>query len=174
MEQSAEGLISPVTMMRTSLFLFVTAMLVAPVASAQTEPADAEAQSCPRGRTSIYYASGEATPSEEAQSLIQRVSDNASACQPDGIDLVTRIDTRVDGDKAVSLALQRLGSVAEDLVARGFPSDRIRVAAQAANEFAPPGLGEVEVIFRKAKEAADDVAAPPTTAAPARGAPDSI
>ena len=115
--------------------------------------------SCPRGRLSIYFASGETKTSPEAVVLIDRISETAASCQPDGIDLVARIDKRVDGDQAMSFALARLAAVSDDLVAKGVSVDRIRVAAQAAGMPPETQLNQIDVIFRKA-DPTPEVAAP--------------
>lgn len=156
--------------MRTFKFLCAIAVLAlsGTGAGAQTVPASSEYASCPRGRLSIYFASGDTTASPQALVLIDRVSETASSCHADGIDLVARVDTRVDGENAMSLALARLNAVSADLVAKGVPVERIRVAAQAAKGPSAP-LIQIDVLFRKTSETVDDVAGPPP--APERVAP---
>ena len=151
-----------VTMMRTvGFFAAAAAVFVSGVgAGAQTVSSASEYVSCPRGRLSIYFASGETKTSPEAVVLIDRISETAASCQPDGIDLVARIDKRVDGDQAMSLALARLAAVSDDLVAKGISVDRIRVAAQAAGMTPETQLNQIDVIFRKSGDVADDVASP--------------
>jgi len=158
-------------MMRFSRFLGVTLALVlsGTAALAQAPSTTSEFASCPRGRLSIYFASGDATASPQALVLLGRISETAASCHPDGIDLVARIDSRVDGERAMSLALARLSAVAADLVANGVPVERIRVAAQAGKGTAAPSLTQIDVLFRKAGETVDDVASPPP--APERVAP---
>lgn len=149
--------------MRIPGFLCAAAALVlsGTVAGAQTPTASSEFASCPRGRLSIYFASGDTTASPQALDLLGRISETAASCHPDGIDLVARIDSRVDGEQAMSLALARLTAVAADLVANGVPVERIRVAAQAGKGAAAPSLTQIDVLFRKAGETIDDVASPP-------------
>lgn len=142
--------------------------LVGAGAGAQTVSSAPEYVSCPRGSLSIYFASGETVASPQARALIERISETAASCQPDGIDLVARIDSRVDGERAVSLALTRLSAIADDLVAKGVSAERIRVAAQAGGSPAP-SLNQIDVLFRKAGESRDAVAVPPP--APIRVAP---
>lgn len=151
-----------VTMMRTFGYLAASAaVFVSGVgAAAQTASSASEYASCPRGRLSIYFASGETKTSPEAIILIDRISETAASCQPDGIDLVARVDKRVDGDQAMSLALARLAAVSDDLVAKGFSVDRIRVAAQAVGMTPETQLNQIDVIFRKTGNGADDVASP--------------
>lgn len=122
--------------------------------SAGVEPA------CPHGRLSIYYASGEADASPQAEALIGLISDHAARCNADGVDLIARIDTRVDGENALSLALERLGAVAANLAAKGVPVERMRIAAQAAKTPASSSIAEVDVIFRKSSAETPEVAAP--------------
>lgn len=154
---------SPLTMKRITVFAAL-ALASLPVlgASAQSLAPQADAPPCPSEPLAIYYASGEAAISAEGSLLLGRVGGRAIACQPDSIDLITRIDSGVDGERAVELALARLSSVAADLVAQGVPSESIRVAARAGRDVFPPGLSEVEIHFRKAGNAADDVGTGPS------------
>ena len=158
-------------MMRIPGILGVAAALVltGAGAGAQTASSASEYVSCPRARLSIYFASGEATASPEALTLLGRISETAASCQPDGIDLVARIDSRVDGDQAMALALARLSAVADDLVAKGVAVERIRVAAQSAGVMYAPTLNQIDVLFRKSGEMPDEVVSPPSP--PARTAP---
>jgi hypothetical protein len=139
-------------------------------AGAQTRVSPSEYVSCPRARLSIYFASGETTATPEALALIGRISETAADCQPDGIDLVARVDSRVDGDRALALALTRLSEVADDLVEQGIQVERIRVAAQASGG-AASAITQIDVLFRKsAVEVPDDVVAPPTNSITTSGA----
>lgn len=158
-------------MMRIAGFIgaFCVAVLSGAGASAQTVSSASEYVSCPRGRLSIYFASGETAASPEAEALIGRISETAANCQPDGIDLVARIDARVDGDRAVTLALARLAAVADDLIAQGVAVERIRVAAQTTGAVLGSTLNQIDVLFRKSGETADDVASPPPTVRTAPG-----
>lgn len=162
-------------MLRISGFIgssLLSAVLVASGA-AQTAPRDSEIESCPRGGLSVYYARGEASPSEQALLLIARIGDEASRCQPAGIDLVTEIDSNRDGEGAIRLAMARLNNVAETLVAGGYPVDRIRLAAQASAEHdMRPPMGGITVYFRQSGLEADDASspAPARVATPARDA----
>ncbi len=141
-------------------------LLVGAAAGAQTRTSPSEYVSCPRARLSIYFPSGESTASPEALALIGRIGETAANCQPDGIDLVARVDARVDGDRALALALARLSEVADDLVEQGIAVERIRVAAQASGG-AASAISQIDILFRKsANEMADEVAAPPETTAP--------
>ena len=133
-------------------------------ALAQTSPAAITSAVCPSGLLSVYYARGEATPSEETVSLIGRIGADAAACQPDGIDLVTQVDNAGEED-AVPLALARLGNVASELIASGVPADRIRLTARPGGASTSP-MGEVSVIFRKRVSGPDDAAAPARPAQP--------
>lgn len=139
-------------------------------AMAQTSAVDSGEVSCPGGRLSIYYARGDATASDQALVLIARIGEAAAQCQPDGIDLITEINAANDGEdaRAVSLALARLSNVAEALIAEGVSAGRIRVAAvNDANDIGSP-MGEVGVMFRKSRVAADDASSPAPAPAPAR------
>ena len=130
-------------------------------AAAQLPKHDSDAASCPRGGLSVYYARGEATPSEQARLLISRIGDEAARCQPEGIDLVTEIDTEREGGRAIGLAMARLNNVAEALVAGGYPADRIRLAAQAdAKVDMRPPMGGITVYFRQPIREAGDASAP--------------
>lgn len=125
----------------------------------QSTASESDYTSCPRGRLAIYFASGDTTASPQAEALIGRVSEAAATCQPDGIDLIAHIDARVDGDRAVAVALARLNTVAGDLIAQGVPVERIRVAAQAGLSPAAPTLNQIEILFRKSDDTTDNVAA---------------
>lgn len=144
-------------------------------AAAQTAPVDASLAACSGERLSVYYARGEATPTRQAVDLIVHISEEASRCKPDGIDLVTDIDTSAEGGdrQAVALALARLNSVAEALIANGVPADRIRMAASPDADVMHPPMGEVSVSFRKATVNAGDAAAPNPALVP-REKPDRI
>ena len=136
-------------------------LLTGTVAGAQTRVSPSEYVSCPHARLSIYFASGETTATPEALALIGRIGEAAADCQPDGIDLVARVDARVDGDRALALALARLAEVADDLVEQGVAVERIRVAAQASGG-AASAINQIDILFRKsASETPEEVAAPP-------------
>ncbi len=126
---------------------------------------DASADLCPRNALKIYFASGDVIASPQAEALIGKIGETASSCLPDNIDLVAHFDTVADGDRAVSVALERLSRVAADLVSRGISSDRIRIAARAARvgEVPASSLNQIDVLFRKA----DPAAAEPDEAPPA-------
>jgi hypothetical protein len=101
----------------------------------------------------VYFASGATTATPQVATLIGRIGDAAASCEADRIDLVAHIDPGVDGDGAAALALERLKLMMRDLVARGLPVERIRFAAQAADEDAPiAGFSQVDVMFRKAED----------------------
>ncbi|RYG33066.1 MAG: hypothetical protein EON93_10195 [Burkholderiales bacterium] len=139
-------------------------------AGAQTRVSPSEYVSCPRARLAIYFASGETTATPEALALIGRIGETAANCQPDGIDLVAQVNSRVDGDRAMALALARLSEVAEDLVEQGISVDRIRVAAQASGGAGSP-INQIDVVFRKTSaEVADEVVAPPKSPTAPSGA----
>ena len=152
---------------------FASAMLAS--ADAQITPADAAPAACSGERLSIYYKRGEAEATSQALDLIAHISDEASRCKPAGIDLVTDIDTSAEGgDKqAIALALARLNSVAEALIANGVPADRIRMAASPDADVMHPPMGEVGVVFRKSTVAAGDASAPAPRPAPARLIPET-
>lgn len=164
-------------MMRLPALLYSSLVAVVVSASAAGQPVTAGPTSasgettCPQGRLSIYYASRDVVVSQQAQALIGLISEHAMACHADGLDLIARIDTRIDGDGALAIALQRLGDVASELIARGVPADRLRIAAQSASGLAAPNLNQVDVLFRKA-DPADAVAA--QAASPRPGPSDSI
>jgi hypothetical protein len=111
------------------------------------------ASDCPAGPVAVYFASGATTATPQVATLIGRIGDAAASCEADRIDLVAHIDPGVDGDGAAALALERLKLMMKDLVARGLPVERIRFAAQAADEDAPiAGFSQVDVMFRKAED----------------------
>ena len=140
------------------------------VAGAQTRVSPSEYVSCPHARLLIYFASGQTTATPEALALIGRIGETAASCQPDGIDLVARVDSRVDGDRALALALARLSEVADDLVEQGVSVERIRVAAQAAGGTAA-AINQIDVLFRKtSSEVVDEVAAPTKSSTAPSGA----
>lgn len=156
---------------RLAFLGFLTVLLLSgAVAGAQTRVSPSEYVSCPRARLSIYFASGETTATPEALTLIGRIGETAANCQPDGIDLVARVDARVDGDRALALALARLSEVADDLVEQGVSVERIRVAAQASGGTAS-AINQIDVLFRKSTaEVADDIVAPPKSPTAPSGA----
>jgi hypothetical protein len=105
--------------------------------------------------------------------LIARIGDEALRCQPDGIDIVTEIDTDRDGDDAIRLAMARLNNVADNLVAGGYPIQRIRLAARSStqSDIRTP-MGGITVYFRQSSAEAGNAssAAPARAFAPALGA----
>lgn len=128
--------------------------------------------SCPRTPLSIYFASGDVTASPQAEELLGRIGETLNSCAPDRIDLIAHIDASVDGARAVTVALQRLNMVAGDLVARGLPADRIRVAARAPEAGEPVvGPNQINILFRKAESAAEAEAPTPVSQPPARTVP---
>jgi hypothetical protein len=141
------------------------------VAAQQVEPR--ETVHCPGGSVSVYFASGEAELTSEGRQLVSRLAEQAVACQPEGIDLVTLINTDIDGDHAVGLALARLDDISRDLISRGISPASIRVAARPGRDVFPPGMNEVEVIFRKGVSGAGD-ASTRKPATPLRVSPDAI
>jgi hypothetical protein len=139
--------------------------LVVAVAGAFLLPASATAQkaaseaSCPRAPVSIYFASGDVNGSPEALALLVRIGDTATRCEADTIDLIAHIDPQADGDRAVTVALERLNKVARDLIGRGLPAGRIRIAARAPEPGEPvAGPNQINVVIRKSEDAP---AAPP-------------
>jgi hypothetical protein len=164
-------------MVRSRALLFATCVSLATLASAvaQTAPVDASLAACSGERLSVYYARGEATVTKQSIEFIGHISDEASRCNPDGIDLVTNIDTSAEGGgrEAVALALARLNSVAEVLIANGVPADRIRMAASPDADMMRPPMGEVGVSFRKSNVGAGEAAAPKLSPAPPQR-PDNI
>ena len=141
------------------------------VAAQQVAPR--ETAHCPGGSVSVYFASGEATLTSEGRQLVSRLAEQAAACQPEGIDLVTLINTDIDGDHAVALALARLDDISRDLISRGISPGSIRVAARPGRDVFPAGMNEVEVIFRKSAPAAGE-ASTQQPATPLKVSPDTI
>ena len=144
-------------------------------ANAQTSAADAAPAACTGDRLSIYYKRGEAEATSQALDLIAHISREASRCKPDGIDLVTDIDTSAEGgDKqAIGLALARLNNVAEALIANGVPAARIRMAASPDADVMHPPMGEVGVMFRKSVVAAGEASTPAPRKAPPKLVPET-
>jgi hypothetical protein len=149
------------------------ACAIAPgVAAQQVEPRGGPG--CPSGAVSIYFASGEARLTAEGRQLVTRLADQAAACQHDGIDLVTLINTEVDGEHAIALSLARLDDISRDLIARGIAPESIRVAARPGRDVFPQGMSEVEMIFRKAVPAAAGEASTQRPPTPLKVSPDAI
>jgi hypothetical protein len=147
-------------MIRTYFLLMASVGLVVfafAFSGADAQTSAATSASCPRGALRIYFASGGVTASPQAQALMGKIGETATSCQPDRIDLVAHFDPSADGERAVAVALERLSTVAADLVSQGFSADRIRVAAQAvkASEVPVGRLNQVDVLFRKASETPD-------------------
>ena len=143
-------------MMRTlGIAAAIAAIHLVSAASAAAQTADPAAadDACPRNALKIYFASGDVNASPQAEALIGRIGETASTCGPDHLDLVAHFDIAVDGGRAVSVALERLARVADNLVAQGISADRIRVAARAvkAGEAATASLNQIDVLFRKAE-----------------------
>ena len=160
-------------MLRSLAFICAAAsisVVFAASVAAQTAPEAA----CPRAPLSIYFASGDVTASPQAQELLGRIGETLNSCAPDRIDLIAHINASVDGARAVTVALQRLNMVAGDLVARGLPADRIRVAARAPDAGEPVvGPNQINILFRKVEPAADvetpmPVSQPPTRTVPSQ------
>jgi hypothetical protein len=161
----------PITMLRLARISLLGGLVVLAAASAssQTPTSSPELGVCPGGAITIYYARGDAAPSQVARDLIGRVSEEARSCSPEGIDLVADISIDSEGDAAIALAMARLGGVAEALVAQGYPADRIRMAAHGGGETRAP-MGEITILFRKAPQAGSAVAAPAGARNPSRDA----
>lgn len=124
----------------------VTGVFLVP-AAAQAPP---EPAVCPAAPLSIYFASGDVTASPQAEVLMVRIGETAATCHADRIDLIAHIDAAVDGDRAVAVALERLTKVAGELVALGFPTERIRVAARAPEQGERVvGPNQIDVVIRK-------------------------
>ena len=172
----AGGALGAVTMMRSiSLFCAVSlASLSLAAAHAQIPAVETAPAACTGDRLSIYYKRGAAAATSQALDLIAHISDEASRCNPDGIDLVTDIDTSAEGgDKqAIALALARLNDVAAALIANGVPAGRIRMAASPDADIMHPPMGEVGVMFRKSVVAAADASTPPSRQARPQLLPD--
>jgi hypothetical protein len=117
---------------------------------AQTASDIPSESACPAAPLSIYFASGDVTGSLHTVVLIERIGETAANCQADRIDLVAHIDAKVDGDRAVAVALERLNNVANELVARGLPANRIQVAARASQrDELLAGPNQINVHIRK-------------------------
>lgn len=150
-------------MLRSFSLLCLTAICASTFAVAEAQTSRTETTStCASDRLSIYYARGEAKPTPQALEVIAHISSEASRCNPDGIDIVTDIDTSAEGgDKqAIALALARLHSVAEALIANGIPADRIRMAASPDADVMHPPMGEVGVVLRRNVVKPDEASAP--------------
>jgi hypothetical protein len=165
------GLLGAVTMNNRILNIAMVASFISlssaiGIADAQVASAlPAAAASCPRGPVSIYFAAGETTASPQAQALLGKIGETVGICQPDRIEVVARVFVDEngqddEGDMAMSLALKRLSLVADDLMARGLPADRIHVSALAAAPGTSPGPGlhQIEILFQKDGDLPD----PPT------------
>ena len=148
-------------MTRTFLLTSLAAGLMAFAAEAQTLSSVGPI-SCPRGAVKIYFATGDVAASPQAQALIGKIGETATSCEPDHIDLITRFDPGADGDRAITVALERLSTIVADLVSRGISVDRIRISAQAVKtgEYPAGHLNQVDVLFRKAGEGPDEIPPP--------------
>lgn len=151
---------------KMGLVIAAAGLVLAPAsASAQKSAQAASETSCPRAPVSIYFASGDVTGSPEAEALLVRIGDTAARCEADVIDLIAHIDPQADGDRAVTVALERLNKVARDLIARGLPTGRIRIAARAPDPGEPvAGPNQINVVIRKSEDA--QPAAPPSRLTP--------
>jgi hypothetical protein len=99
--------------------------LMAGAASHADTPAAPTA--CPRDPVSVYFAAGDITASPQTQAVLGKVKEAAGECAADRFDIVAHVDA-AEGDLALALALERLKSVADQLVALGLPAMQIRVA----------------------------------------------
>lgn len=150
-------------MLRSFFLLGAAAMLAGSVCDAGAQASLVDTPStCASERLSIYYARGEATPTAQALEVIAYIGSEASRCNPDGIDIVTDIDTSAEGGdgQAVALALARLHSVAAALISNGVPADRIRMAASPDADVMHPPMGEVGIMFRRDPVMPDHASAP--------------
>jgi outer membrane protein OmpA-like peptidoglycan-associated protein len=151
------------TMLRgIGLVIAAAGFFLAP-ATASAQTAQAAEASCPRAPVSVYFASGDVTGSPEAQALLVRIGDTAARCEADTIDLIAHIDPQADGDRAVTVALERLNKIARDLIARGLPAGRIRIAARAPEPGEPvAGPNQINVVIRKSEDAPPASPQPPS------------
>lgn len=158
---SGAAIAGAVTMLRLARLSFVSGAAVLAVASAVAQAPQIEPDSalCPRDALTVYYARGEAAPTDQARIILSRIGDDAKRCRPDAIDLVAGVNAEGEGAVALSLALARLNGVADALVKAGFPMERIRIAAQRQAGFRSSPMGEITVLFRHSA-GADDAAAP--------------
>jgi hypothetical protein len=161
--QALEAAVGVFTMLRKIGLVVAAAGLFLLPASAGAQTSSASEASCPRAPVSIYFASGDVTGSPEAHALLVRISDTATRCKADMIDLIAHIDPQADGDRAVTVALERLNKIARDLIARGLPAGRIRIAARAPEPGEPvAGPNQINVVIRKSEDAPPASPPPPS------------
>jgi hypothetical protein len=104
----------------------------------------ASPETCETPRVAVYFLHGEDSPTEGANAILSMAGEAAAQCETAVVGVVARFDPSAEGDLA--LALKRLASVAERLTGTGVPLDRIRLAAQPADEDNPAqGPGRIDI-----------------------------
>ena len=139
--------------------LGLLACLGAPLAIAETPPAQ-----CPAAKVSVYFAPGDTAASPQSEALIGRVSEAVTSCAPDTVYLLAHVDQN-EGERALSLALQRLERITRELVARGLSTDRIRTATSGQRtDNADVALRQVDILVSKQPITSEAEDPPPSRA----------
>jgi hypothetical protein len=118
--------------------------------------------SCPSGLVSIYFPESQSSPSRETEELLARVGQMAAECRPARVDIVARLDPD-EGDKAVSLALDRLSTVSRELTSHGLPALSIRLGTEDVSRSTGSRMHsrQVDILFRQSIPAGVEETAPP-------------
>jgi hypothetical protein len=123
-------------------------------ASARADTPKPAPSACPRGPVSIYFATGDVTPSPQTQAVLGKVSETAGDCAADRFDIVAHVDA-AEGEHALALALDRLKLVADELVLLGLPASQIRVATDTPDPDRRASVGhrQIDIRFWKGEDA---------------------
>jgi hypothetical protein len=103
---------------------------------------DAEPE-CLAPRIAVYFPEGQSAPTREAEDVLLRTAQAASACSTARVGVLASFDPT--GPDALTLTLARLAAVAERLQQAGVAADRIELLVRPTDASAGPGRIEVRV-----------------------------
>jgi hypothetical protein len=120
---------------------------------AETPSPGANASACPRGPVSIYFSTGDVTPSPQTQAVLSKIRETAGECAADRFEIVAHVDA-AEGEHALALALERLKRVADQLVSLGLPAAQIRLATDPPDTDRSADIGhrQMDIQFWKREE----------------------
>lgn len=137
------------------------------LAQAPADAAQLSGAECPVGPVSIYFASGDVTPSPQSRAVLDKIRHAADACATDQIEVVAHVDA-AEGPGALRFALQRLQLVSDRLVALGLPATRIRTATDApdSDQRTDVGRRQIDIMIGRPEDRAPAVPADAPRRAP--------